>query len=338
MTTLGRRLLGTTPPLKAGAAPCAASLTPLPRGRRLVSRLRDGYLYVVDFADAGGGEVAPCAAFPFGGRPGDDYGAAVSPDAEFAVYATPAEAVRVDADGVVRWRLPFPEHSDRWSAYADCAFSLDGRHVWIYRPDAMLGRGDGDLWLVLNPADGRVVAETALPTRGQGATQIAHPDGEYMLMDVGEGQDGMYLFRGGLDAGKITVYTYPWHDRCLIDVLPHGREFMTVSHDGTDVVFHAFPDGARLREYTRDQFMSQETDGNEDETLHIAWGGGYLSSTTAVITLAGESEDADWSRHYVVDVETGMVGGELPDDPELLGDGTWVTEDDQGRLSHWTLR
>ncbi|MGW7449302.1 hypothetical protein [Kitasatospora sp. NPDC054795] len=42
----------------------------------------------------------------------------------------------------------------------------------------MLGRGDGgDRWLVVDAADGRVIAEYALPTVGQGAHQVAHPDG-----------------------------------------------------------------------------------------------------------------------------------------------------------------
>ena len=55
----------------------------------------------------------------------------------------------------------------------------------------MFGRGEGgDRWLVLDAVDGRVVAEALLPTVGQGAHQVVHPDGRHVLLDVGEGQDG----------------------------------------------------------------------------------------------------------------------------------------------------
>ncbi|MEU9041382.1 MULTISPECIES: hypothetical protein [unclassified Kitasatospora] len=108
--------------------------------------------------------------FRLDNRPRDAWGAAFAPDAGCVVATTQHEAHRLDADGAVHWRIPFtaPAHSS--IGLANCAFSLDGSHVWIFRPDPMPGRGDGgDRWLVVDAADGRVIAEYALPTVGQGA-------------------------------------------------------------------------------------------------------------------------------------------------------------------------
>nr|WSX75540.1 hypothetical protein OH826_17620 [Streptomyces sp. NBC_00899] len=153
----------------------------------------DGTLYAVDFSAADDKPVVPCAVFRLGDRSRDAFGAALAPDSGCVVYATQHEAVRLDAGGSVRWRIRFTPPAHRSIALADCAFSQDGTLVWIFRPDAMLGRGDGgDCWLVVDAASGRVIAEYVLPTVGQGAHQVAHPDGVHILLDVGEGQDGVY--------------------------------------------------------------------------------------------------------------------------------------------------
>ncbi|WP_052438327.1 hypothetical protein [Streptacidiphilus jiangxiensis] len=310
-----------------------------------MSWVTEGTLFAVDFSAVDDEPVSPRGVFRLGDRSHDPYGAALAPDASCVVVATQREALRVDADGAVAWRIPFPAPAHSSIGLANCAFSRDGAQVWIFRPDAMLGRGDGgDRWLVVDAADGRVLAEHALPTVGQGALQVAHPDGHHMLLDVGEGQDGVYLFFGRLQGEAISVHAYPWDDRCLIDLSPDGLEFMTVGHGEEDAVFHSFPDGTELCSFAVDRFLAQAgaagdaNAGDQDgEDSHVAWSGGYLNATTAVITIAGETEDDEWSIPYVVDLPSGAVLGRLPSEPQLRGDGTWTTVDESGRLTLWEL-
>jgi hypothetical protein len=118
---------------------------------------------------------------------------------------------------------------------------------------------------------------------------------------------------------------------------------MTVGHGEEDAVFHSFPDGAELCRFAVDRFVAQAVAdedanlGDDDADVHVAWSGGYLDATTAVITLAGETEDDEWSIPYVVDLPTGAIRGRLPADPQLRGDGTWTTVDEHGRLTLWEL-
>jgi hypothetical protein len=158
-----------------------------------------------------------------------------------------------------------------------------------------------------------VLAEYMLPTVGQGAQQLPHPDGVHMLLDVGEGQDGVYLFHGRLDGEAISVFEYPWADRCLVDVSPDGTEFMTVGHALEDVVLHSFPDGTELCGFAVDRFPEGAGVGDP----HLGWNGGYLDAATAVITVAGQTEDEEWSVPYVVDLPSGAIRGRLAADPVL---------------------
>ncbi|WP_377269807.1 hypothetical protein [Peterkaempfera sp. SMS 1(5)a] len=352
MRIVAARLLARTVPLMSSPVVVPSAPGADAGGRRLVIWPVEGRLYGFDFG-AGGEELPPTAEFVLGGSARDTWGAVVAPDGGCVVRSSQAAVECVGADGVERWRLGFEAPTHESVGWLDCAFSTDGAQVWVYRPDAMLGRGEGgDRWLVLDAEDGRVLAEAPLPTVGQGARQMMHPDGRHVLLDVGEGQDGVQLFRGALVGERLEVHEYPWDDRCLIDVSPDGREFMTVGHGTDDAVFHAFPDGEELCSFGLERFVPEDADQDEDaddveddddveeeqERIALGWSGGYLNEETAVITLTGESGDVEWTRHQVVDLASGAILGELPGEPRLLGDGTWVAMDDQGRLSHWGLR
>jgi hypothetical protein len=162
---------------------------------------------------------------------------------------------------------------ERHGHFPSCTFSVDGRSVWVYRPDAMAGRGEPDTWVVL-----------------------------------------------GLG------------DRVLVDLAPGGGQFMTVDHEyQSDVTFHAYPDGeASLR-------LSVEAFGYGTDDAAVGWDGGYLDAATAIVTIQGRTDDEEWHDHYRVDLRTGQVGARFdgnsaaPDDLELLGDGSWLTTDADGR-------
>ncbi|WP_394620765.1 hypothetical protein JNUCC0626_17155 [Lentzea sp. JNUCC 0626] len=258
-----------------------------------------------------------------------------APEPGPSVEVTPAEVVFRESDGAVRWRHAFAPPTT--TSIARGSAVVRGDHVWVFRPDEMLGRGEGDAWLVLGAADGQVVAEAPLPTVGQGAGHVLHPDGVHVLLDVGEGQDGTCVFLGHLDGTELKVHPYPWPDRVLIGLSPDGSAFMTVDHEQNDAAFHVFPSGERTHTVELDDLPRPD---DEEIGVVVGWGGGYLDATRAVVIAEHHTDEDETRAFHVLDLTTGAVLGELgvPEDVydvELPGDGTWIVRDDTP--SRWTL-
>lgn len=301
---------------------------------KVVTRHHDGQIRAYLTGPGALGTLEPAAVFQ--PRPGDDVvESAVRPDLERVVYTTLNGVVCLTRAGDLVWASDFEPHSDVLHGHRPgCVLSLDGRTVWVYRPDAMAGRG-GDQWVVYDTDSGAVLARRELETVGHGAGHHVHPVDGSIYLDVGEGQDGAVVLRGtpGAD-GAVEFVTYPWSDRCLIDLAPGGEQFMTVDHGQGDVAFHRHPSGEVL--FT----LSAEAFGYDPEETFVEWSGGYLTPDTAVVTLVGENEgdeDAEeWFRHRLVDVNTGVIGGEIavevtnPYELEPLGDGSWLTDGPDG--------
>jgi hypothetical protein len=311
-------------------------------GRRLVSRVRDGELLVFDLESAAEGGTAACAVFPVPGK--EERGCAVcSPDGSFAAYCTAYEAARVGCDGSVAWRARFEAPPTPLSAaWSDCVASRDGTQVWVYRPDAMLDRGE-DTWLVLDARDGAVLAQTTLPTVGQGAHHVPLPDGS-MLLEVGEGQDGVYLFRGHLESGALAVHEFDFDGRCLIGASPSGGEFMSVGHAQRDATFHRTADGAEIGSVDVERIAAGVP--ALVGAAYVSWNGGYLTDDSALIIIDGE-QDGDghggaWHRAVHVDIPSGALSEVAVPfhrdcDVHGLGDGTWITVEPDGSLARWSL-
>ncbi|WP_225993077.1 hypothetical protein [Actinomadura rudentiformis] len=281
------------------------------------------------------GALEPAARFEV--RPGDEVaGHAVAPDLSRVVYATQHVVVCLGRDGGEVWRYDLlPRSNEKYGHWPGCEFSLDGKTVWVYRPDGMANRADQDRWVVLSADSGEVIAQAELGTVGHGGEHHRHPNGVDILLDVGEGQDGVHIFRGVGDG--LELLKYPWEDRCLIDLAPDGRQFMTVYHDQSDVAFHSYPSGDVILE------LSMEVFGHDPEEIFFQWSGGYLDADTAIVTVGGETEDEEeWHRHYRVDLRTGGVLGafdahsESAYDIEPLGDGTWLTSGSGSHPVRWT--
>ncbi|WP_394618621.1 hypothetical protein JNUCC0626_05835 [Lentzea sp. JNUCC 0626] len=266
------------------------------------------------------------ASFPVADQPRNR---AVSPDLTQAVYATDNELVCIDQAGVVRWRYAFGMFQEKvLGAWAGCEFSLDGATVWLFRPDAMGHWNDcQDTWLVLDAATGTLLAGAELGTVGHAGVQHPHPNGTDVLVDVGEGQDGLFLFRGRLTGDTLEVVPYPWNDRALLDFSPDGHHFMTVDHQQEDVAFHTYPGGEVVHR------VSVVDLGFERDAAWLAFTGGYLDADTAF--AATTDEDEEQVRHHLIDVHTGThlgtfdahTGGDaygaIP-----VGGGAWLTIED----------
>ncbi|NML52560.1 hypothetical protein HHL19_17925 [Streptomyces sp. R302] len=301
-----------------------------PRPPKAITRHHhDGRIHAYVIEPAAAGRLEPAVVF----RPqaGDEaVESAVRPDLERVVYTTPHRVVCLTRTGDLVWESAFEPHSDvRYGHRPGCAWSLDGRTVWVYRPDAMAGRGAGDQWVVHDADSGAVLARRETDTAGHGAFHATHPIDGSIYLNIGEGQDGSVILRGrvGADA-EVEFVAYPWVDRCLIDLAPGGEQFMTVDHGQADVAFHHHPTGDVL--FT----LPVEAFGYDPEDTVVEWSGGYLTPDTAVVTLAGETEEGEeWFRFHLVDVRTGTIGGEATAieaahcyDLQPLGDGTWLTD------------
>lgn len=85
-----------------------------------------------------------------------------------------------------------------------------------------------------------------------------------------------------------------------------------------------------------------EAFGNDPDEAYVEWSGGYLTRDTAIVTLAGETEDEqEWFRHYRVNLRSGQLEAgfdghaENPYDIAPLGDGSWLTTDPSGHPIRW---
>ncbi|WP_415951133.1 hypothetical protein [Streptomyces sp. KLOTTS4A1] len=302
------------------------------RPRNVFTRHRDNVIYAYTTGSGALGALEPVAVFrPL---PGDEVvESAVRPDLERAVYTTSNRAVCLTRAGELVWASDFEPYSDRPHGHRPgCALSSDGRRVWVYRPDAMAGRGGADQWVMHDADSGEVLARRELGTAGHGAFHHVHPVDGSVYLDIGEGQDGAVVLRATPGAGGEPEWvTYPWWDRCLIALAPDGQHFMTVHHGQEDVAFHRHPGGEVLFTLPAAAF------GYDPDETFVEWSGGYLTRDTAVVTLGGEGQDGeDWFRHHLVDVRTGTPGDEIavevtsPYELVPLGDGSWLTDGTDG--------
>ncbi|GAA3392745.1 hypothetical protein [Cryptosporangium minutisporangium] len=310
---------------------------------RVITRFSAGLVQAYDFSTgaAVASDVVPTVVFPVTDEASlKPDSCAVAPDLSHAVYATPNRVNCIDRDGSMLWQLDFPPvSSQRPNARNRCDFSLDGTVVWVYRPDGLARTGAGtDRWLAVDAGTGRILAQAHLDSVGHGSEHIAHPDGLHMLLDVGEGQDGSRVYRGRLDGDRIELFEYEWGNRVLVSMTSDGSHLMTVDHGNADAAFHTYPDGAVVAQ------VPVEALGYEPFDAVIEYAGGYVDDSTAVVTVAGETEnEEEWFERYLVDPHTGEIRRRLdapsghPYDFEPLGDGSWLSTDD-GRLRRHILK
>ncbi|MDX3636941.1 hypothetical protein OG920_45240 [Streptomyces europaeiscabiei] len=307
------------------------------RPLQVITRLVDGSICAYDLAADAGGVLSPAMICRPSGED-DVVDHAVAEDLQRAYYTTLNAVVCVTADGIEVWRSEFEPQSDQQFGHRpSCVMSLDGLVVWVYRPDAMAGRNRPDQWVALDAGTGAVIAQADLDAVGHGGQHLLHPAGDQVFLDVGEGQDGSVIYRASVVEDRMDLIRYPWNDRCLIDLAPDGRHFMTVDHEQTDVAIHTCPDGEVTFTFPVDAF------GHDPDEVFMEWSGGYLNQDTVIVTLVGETEDEqEWFRHYRVDVRSGQVQAafdahaENPYDIQPLGDGSWLTADQSGHPIRWT--
>ncbi|GAA4977419.1 hypothetical protein [Actinoplanes utahensis] len=297
---------------------------------RVISRKKEHGVEVYDAA------MTLVRTFPVPPRstyrePGSE-GHVVTRSLDRLIYATDRAVLRVDPGGHEEWRFDLGERGPKGGvAYTDVALSDDETLVWAYLPNVMADRGRGDEWIVLDAATGELRARHELPTVGHSGDHFPLSGGR-MLLEVGEGQDGIRIYLAGADGAPLD---FGWNDRSLISVAPDESRFMTVAHDQEDLRIHELPGGeVRLRLTVADFGFDPE------DEVYVEWSGGYLDGDSLVVVVTGLNQEGEeeWWRHFRVDARSGEVLGEMNittiDQYDLtpLGDGTFLITDTDGTL------
>ncbi|MGK5553742.1 hypothetical protein ACSNOI_19185 [Actinomadura kijaniata] len=316
-------------------------------GRRVL--LVDGdVLAVYDLEELFRGRAEPAAAFPFPWPGWTRGGHSVSPDGAFAVLSGQRSVRAVTAGGGTLWEHRHPcwdaedghPHADDAQVCPGtesgfCRITADGSAVWAHVPHGG-DEAEGEEWLVLDAGTGTVLARAALDTVASGSEHLAHPDGLHMGLSVGEGEDRAPVFWGRWDGVELTVRLLD-DGRYLADA--RADAFLTVAHEGDDIVLHRFPDGggtARLPAGT----VPPHAPG-----AHPYWdfGCGHVDADHVIASTAGCDRGLGPERHWLLDAATLIrrsdpvaYPGDVTGPPRPLGDGTWLTWND-GRLLRWEI-
>ena len=277
-----------------------------------------------------GEPVEPTASFPTTGLP---LRVDAEPDLRSAVYTTRDELVRVERDGNVLWRLALGPANDHVTPYrcATCAFSRDGRTVWLHRPGPYFGPGATDRLHALDAATGAVLAQADLGLANHWAGSLfPHPDGEHLLLGLSSMEaPSDHVFRARLrDDGSLTVVRYGF-ESFLHDVSPDGRFFATARGDD-DITFRAFPHGTVTSRITIEDFGYDGAFVREHDPEIGYCTADFLDADTAVVDVHDYYGEG-FHENHVVEVATGRVLGPLPGacrhkNVQVPGDGTWLFE------------
>ncbi|KHD73509.1 hypothetical protein [Actinoplanes utahensis] len=265
---------------------------------------------------------------------------AVSPTADLVVFAGTHALHAVDRFGAVRWEHRHGCWTDTeceaahtsYTEYADdpdhavlssgsAAFSADGRLLWAHV--RTFDYEDMEEWLVLDAADGTVLARASTDSVASGSDHVPHPDPAYMGLSIAEGEDRSPVLWGHWDGAALTVQRFP--EEILLGVNPAGNHFLTTDLSMTSLSLHRMTDGA----------VTLRIDAGED----VRWDfqGAFAWDDAAVV-------GTDEERHWLADLRTGAVDGPIgypfpvSGTARPAGPGRWYTvSPGRDRLHVWEL-
>lgn len=320
-------------------------------GRRLVTQRGDAELAVLDLDDPSVDVRFPA---PWPRR----YGAvAVSPGADVAVFAGVHALRAVDASGSVLWEhrhgcwsaaVCTREHAS-FSEYADdhhhanadsgsAAFSADGKLLWAHVRNHA-GDDVREEWLVLDPADGRVLGRADTDTVGSGSYPLPHPDPSRMGMSVAEGEEVSPVLWGRWDGSEVRVQRFV--DEVLLDVSPSGDRFLTTDTGQWDLYWNRIEGEPEPRRLGHDAAPPELFYAGEDR---VRWDfeGALPSDGLAVV---GAEQPGDGTHHWLIDLDAMAVRGRVAypvpvsGAPKPAGAGRWCTLSAGRDAVHlWELR
>ncbi|MEV6104921.1 hypothetical protein AB0M28_09425 [Streptomyces sp. NPDC051940] len=332
---------------------------------------RDGErLAVYDLDAAFAGDASPRTVIPFP-WPGWRFGEhSADPAGRFVALSGQRSVRVVDGDGATRWEFRHP----CWDAQVghdcdpggvcgghesgSCRVSDDGRFVWAHVP-APAGLHEGgafEEWVVLDAADGTLLARTPVQSAAQGSSHLSHPDGLRMGLSIGEGQDGSLLYWARWDGEQLTVRDLNDGDLILLDTHPAHDGFLTLTHDQDEIALHDAL-GERLATGPAE---SLPADGCDIEPFWDYYAG-FVDAETVIASTVEYDENHDEyeeeheeheehedhgehgrPRHWLLDARTLRLRARvryprrISDSATALGDGTWLTYQD-GVFERWRI-
>jgi hypothetical protein len=340
-------------------------------GRRLVLVRGEAELTVYDLAELANGVDRPAVVFPAPWPRRMNGVVSVSPDLEFAVFPRVHAVQAVEPSGAVRWELPhscwepsclaihvsdgeyagrrdhrYPDQGSSW-------VSVDGKTVWVHVRGPLPGDEppagadpwlSDERWLVLDAAEGVILAQAGTETAAAGSHHIAHPDPRVMGLSVGEGQDGSPLLWGRFDGRRIELTRVGVDDHILVAAAPTGDRFVAITHSARDeMTVHRLPDG----DITGTVFARWlAADGNPAADTRVSWDlaeMGFVDQHTLIASTSRSGDDEP--RHWLINVETLKATAvqypkPVASRPLGLEDGTWlvIAHDGCARLEIWRAR
>ncbi|MFI6872126.1 hypothetical protein ACIBL6_01660 [Streptomyces sp. NPDC050400] len=264
---------------------------------------------------------------PDGGRayasPLPDGGLAVVGDGLVTVY---------EADARVRWTHEFTPWTAGTGASPACVADPAGRRLLVTTPGDLPARPyPGDLCVALDLADGRPVGRAQLPSASAGYAfkqSLTHP--AQLLLDAAQGDTFFTLAIGAADGGLSADRT--------------GLPTELAAGVGLGGAFlHLDVGGEWLSRYEAGQpeVRVDAEDVLPEDFRFVGYRTGFLDEGR-VLAAAAEEEDSDENSHLLLDGRTLAPVAELDYpgtvayDPLALGDGTWLTVEDD-TLRRWRL-
>jgi hypothetical protein len=281
---------------------------------------------------------------------------AVSPTGDLAVFAGVHALRAVDSTGAVRWEIRHgcwsevvcTEAHSSFSEYADdyhhrnadsgsATFSSDGKLLWAHIR-SWADRDVKEEWLILDAADGTVLAQAETMTVGSGSAHFPHPNPAYMGLTVGEGEENSPVLWGRWDGANLTVQRFV--EEVLLAVSPSGEYFLTTDLGQWDLYLHRAEDGTELRQLSAEEAVPPPSSEADDR---VCWDyeAAFPYDDTAVVGTEYYTEEP---RHWLVDPRTMTLRGRIAypfpvaGSPRSAGPGAWYTvSKDQATLHLWSL-
>lgn len=266
----------------------------------------------------------------------------VSPRADVAVFAGVHALRAVDPAGATLWELrhgcwsaavctlehqSFAEYAadddHGWADSGSAAFSMDGKLLWAH-----IREEGGERWLVLDPADGTVLARAETATVGSRSWHLPHPDPAFMGLTVAEGHEESPALWGRWDGTELTVHRLD--EEVLLAVSPSGKHFLAT-------------DPGQWSLYLRRSHNVAEVltlSGGEGED-RFRWD--YEAAFPHDDAIVAGTEH-DPRAHWLIDPHTMTARGRIDypitvsGSPTAAGEGAWATvSEDGGTLHLWTV-